>query len=119
MTSIGLSSESFVWLHFFAVSTHLALGQGGTAQISGTVRDAGGLEVLGADVKVTETATGVVRTLNPDASGPFVFPNLPVGPYVLEVLKEEFSKYVQSGIVLQVDQNATVDATLKVGAGSE
>src|SRR3974390_356686 len=79
-------------------SSRLAWGRGGTAQISGTVRDAGGLEVPGAEVKVTQTATGVVRALNTGASGSFVFPNLPVGPYVLEVVKEGFSTYVQSGV---------------------
>ena len=116
----GVGIVSFTCFAAFCVaSLQLAWGQGGTAQISGTVRDAGGLEVPGADVKVTQTATGVVRTLNTGASGSFVFPNLAVGPYVLEVLKEGFSKYVQSGIVLQVDQDAIIDATLRVGAVSE
>src|SRR5208283_2845070 len=44
---------------------------------------------------------------------------LPVGPYVVEVSKEGFSKYVQSGIVLQVDSNPTIDAALKVGSVSD
>jgi hypothetical protein len=35
------------------------------------------------------------------------------------VSKEGFTKYVQSGIVLQVNSNPTIDATLKVGSVSE
>ena len=45
--------------------------------------------------------------------------NLPIGPYLLEVAKAGFTKYVQSGIVLQVDSNPTIDVALKVGAVSE
>jgi hypothetical protein len=93
--------------------------QGSTAQINGTVRDASGLAVPGADVKATQTATSAVRTVTSGADGAFVFANLPIGPYQLEVNKVGFAQYVQSGIVLQVASNPTVDVALKVGAVSE
>ena len=48
-----------------------------------------------------------------------MLPNLPIGPYQLEISKEGFNKYVQTGIVLQVDTNPTVDAVLKVGSVAE
>jgi hypothetical protein len=90
-----------------------------TSQIQGTVRDASGLGVPGAEVKVTQSETGVVRTANSGAGGQYVLPNLPVGPYRMEVSKEGFSKYVQTGIVLQVGTNPTVDPALKIGNVSE
>ena len=90
-----------------------------TAQINGAVRDASGLAVTGADVQATQTDTGQVRTANTGSDGSFVFANLPIGPYKLEVSKAGFSKYVQSGIVLQVDSNPTVAVALKVGAVSD
>ena len=90
-----------------------------TSQISGTVRDQSGLAIPGAEVKVTQTATGAVRTVTTDADGGYVLSNLPIGPYLLEVTKQGFNKYVQSGIVLQVDSNPTIDLALKVGAVSE
>ena len=43
-------------------------------------------------------------------------PNLPIGPYTLDITKDGFAKFVQNGIVLQVDSNPTIDASLKVGA---
>jgi hypothetical protein len=46
-------------------------------------------------------------------------PNLPIGPYKLEVSKSGFAAYEQTGIVLQVATNPTVDVQLKVGAVSE
>ena len=96
--------------------TLLAWGQGSTGQITGTIRDASGLAIPAADVKATQTATGLVRTGSSGPEGTFVLQNLPVGPYLLEVTKEGFTKYIQTGIVLQVDSNPTVDATLKVGS---
>ena len=38
---------------------------------------------------------------------------------MLEVSKEGFNKYVQSGIVLQVNSNPAIDVVLKVGSVSE
>ncbi len=90
-----------------------------TAQISGTVRDATGAVVPGAAIKATQTATGVVRTTTSGADGGYVLPNLPIGPYMVEVTKEGFSRFVQMGIVLEVATNPTLDFSMKVGAVSE
>jgi hypothetical protein len=83
------------------------------------VQDSSGGAVPGAEVKATQTATGLVRTIVSGADGSYVLTNLPVGPYQLEVTKDGFSKYVQSGIVLQVGSNPSVEVALKVGAVSE
>jgi hypothetical protein len=97
----------------------LAWGQGSTAQIRGVIRDATGAVVAGAEVKVTQTATGAVRTTVTGEDGAYTLPSLPVGPYLFEVSKAGFAKYVQSGIVLQVDTNPAIDAELKVGSLGE
>jgi len=90
-----------------------------TSQISGTIKDTTGSAVPGAEVKATQTATGAVRTLTSGPDGSYVLTNLPTGPYQLEVNKEGFTKYVQTGIVLQVASNPTIDAVLKVGSVTE
>jgi len=90
-----------------------------TAQINGIVTDSTGSAIPSVAIKATQTATGVVRTTNSGNDGSYVLPNLPIGPYMLEVTKEGFSKYAQTGVVLEVGTNATVDVTLKVGALSE
>lgn len=89
------------------------------SQISGTVKDATGSAIPGAAVTVTQTDTGVSRTAQTGASGDYSLPSLPIGPYRMEVKKEGFSTYVQSGIVLQVDTAPTIDPVLKVGAITE
>src|SRR5579863_10621487 len=90
-----------------------------SSQIQGTVLDSSGSAVPGAEVKVTQTATGAVRTVNTGVDGAYVLSNLPIGPYRLEVSKPGFSNYVQTGIILQVATNPTIDVSLKVGNVSE
>lgn len=96
------------------------LGQSvSTSQIAGTVQDSSGLAIPGAQVTVTQTDTGAVRTAATGADGAYLLSNLPIGPYRMEVKKDGFSTYVQSGITLQVSSNPTIDVSLKVGAVSE
>jgi hypothetical protein len=90
-----------------------------TAQIQGSVLDASGLAIPGAEVRAIQTETGVTRIALSGADGGYVLANLPVGPYRLEVSKTGFSKYVQTGIVLQVATNPTIDLSLKVGDVSQ
>src|SRR5579871_3747666 len=90
-----------------------------TSQINGTIRDSSGAAIPGAAVKATQTATGVVRNATSGADGGYVLANLPIGPYLVEITKDGFTKYVQTGIVLQVDTNPTVDVALQLGAVSE
>src|SRR6266852_4085568 len=90
-----------------------------TSQIQGTVQDSSGSAVPDATVKATQTSTGATRSVTSGADGVYALPNLPIGPYRLEVSKTGFTTYVQSGIVLQVASNPTVDVTLKVGAVNE
>jgi len=90
-----------------------------TSQISGTVEDATGAAVEGAEVKVTHTDTGLVRTVPTATDGSYILANLPIGPYQLQVSKAGFNAYVQNGIVLQVNTNPVINATLKVGAVTE
>ena len=90
-----------------------------TAQIQGNVQDSSGAAVPGAEVKATQTDTGVVRSVISGTDGVYVLTNLPVGPYRLEVNHQGFATYLQTGIVLQVAGNPTIDVTLKVGATSE
>ena len=85
----------------------------------GLVSDASGSAVPGAEIKATQTDTGTVRTVISEDDGTYVLANLPIGPYRLEVSKQGFSTYVQTGIVLQVATNPTIDMALKVGAVNE
>jgi hypothetical protein len=107
-----------IFLTVVALTGAIAWGQA-TAQIHGTIQDATGAAVPGADVKATQTGTGLSRTVTSDADGGFVLTNLPLGPYRLEVGKQGFTTAVQTGIVLQVGSDPAVNVALKVGQVTE
>lgn len=101
-----------------ALTCTQAWGQS-TAQISGTVRDQSGAILPGADVSATQTATGAKRTAVTNETGSYILPNLPVGPYMIEVELPGFRTYVQTGIVLQVGSSPEINAVLSIGQVAE
>src|SRR5215467_5878174 len=92
-----------------------AFAQSAVSQISGTVRDASGSVVPEAQITAAQTSTGLVRNATSGADGAYVLPSLPVGPYRIDVKKEGFRPYTQSGIVLQVDTSPAIDIVLQIG----
>jgi hypothetical protein len=86
------------------------------AQVSGTVSDQSGAAISGATVTMTETDKDQLHTATTDSGGHYVLPNLPVGPYRFEVKVNGFKDYVQTGIVLVVNNNIQIDAPMQVGA---
>src|SRR4030095_10380571 len=85
------------------------------SQLSGVVRDASSAPIPGAEVTVTKTDTGMVRTVFTSVDGIYAFPNLPVGPYQLKGVLQGFNTYLRDGIVLQVGSNPELNVTLSVG----
>jgi len=112
-----LRSKLYLAVCLLALGTCLR-GQA-TSQIQGVVLDPAGAAVPDAEIKATQTDTGVVRTTTSGSDGTYVLVNLAIGPYRVEVSKTGFSSYVQTGIVLQVASNPTLNVSLKVGAVSE
>jgi hypothetical protein len=110
----------FTLLPLLLALTSSLFGQAkNAAQIQGTVQDEQGASVPGAEIKATQTDTGVTRSVTSGADGNYVLANLPVGPYRLEVSKSGFATFVQTGLTLQVSTSPTVDISLKVGAVNE
>src|SRR5207244_9282129 len=60
-----------------------------------------------------------VRNVVTDTTGSLVRPNWKLGPYRLEAALPGFRTYVQTGIVLQVNSNLAINATLEVGQVAE
>ena len=90
-----------------------------TAQLSGRVTDESNAVLPGVTVTVTQTDTGFTRTTVTDEGGTYVLPNLPLGPYRLEVMLAGFRTYVQTGIVLQVGATPAINVALELGQLAE
>src|SRR4051812_32563497 len=89
------------------------------AQVSGRVMDGTSAAVPGASVKMVETSRNIAHVATTDDQGQYILPGLPVGPYQLEVRKNGFKSYTQTGIVLQVNDHVTLNAVLALGSVSE
>jgi hypothetical protein len=90
-----------------------------SASIRGTVVDETGGTVTGAKVTATSTDTGFERSTTTNAQGAYLLLELPVGHYRLEAEAQGFKKYLQEGISLDVDQQATVAIRLAVGTTTQ
>ena len=100
---------------FVVVLTTTSAWAQATAELNGRVTDESAAVLPGVTVAATQTATGFTRTVVTDAAGAWTMPNLPIGPYKLEVSLQGFRTYVQTGIVLQVDARPTINVALALG----
>jgi len=90
-----------------------------TGSIRGTVQDPSGAIVRGATVTASQVETGLTRVVAADRQGEYVLVELPIGHYQLQVQAKGFQTYVQQGISLDVNQNATVAIQLRLGSETQ
>jgi hypothetical protein len=90
-----------------------------TGQISGRATDTTGAVLPGVTISLTRTDTGLIRTATTNESGGYTFPSLPTGTYQFEATLPGFRTFVQSGIVVQVNTNITIDVALQLGQVEE
>src|SRR3984893_2661866 len=86
-----------------------------TAGLQGTVKDATGAVVPGAQVRVSSPTLVGGKMTQTDSKGYYRFANLPPGPYVIDVAAKGFSTLKREGLILEVGHLPTVDMTITVG----
>ena len=95
------------------------LAQNSRGSITGRVTDSSGALIAGASVTVTEMETGAVARTTTTGQGFYTAPLLQPGVYQVAVKANGFRDFVQTGIKLATQENATVNVKLAVGATSE
>src|SRR5256712_9628799 len=93
--------------------------QGFRATIVGRVTDETGAVVPGAKITIANAGTNESRSVVANDNGEYSIPQLAPGQYTLTADYTGFNKVVRSGIVLETNQQARFDITLKVGALTE
>ena len=109
---MGLLAVSLVLL------SSMAFGQV-LGSISGFVRDPSAAAVPGATIALTNSETGVVRTVMADERGYYRALSLPVGRYDVKSTMTGFRTTVRFGIDLAVAQDAVVDIDMQLGVLKE
>src|SRR6266700_2718854 len=107
-----------VVLSAFAITDVSAWAQA-TGQISGNVRDQSGAVLPGVEVTATQTNTGISRSTITNETGGYLMPNVVVGPYRLEAALPGCRTFVQTALVLQVNDDLVINPVLDVGQVSE
>ena len=102
-----------------AVFAGMAFGQASSSAVNGTVTDQQGAVVPGTAVLLTSVETGIEHRSEANAVGNYVFVNIPPGYYTIEASAEGFRTAAIEPFVLVVNQTATFDIVLEVGAVTE
>jgi carboxypeptidase family protein len=85
------------------------------ASLTGQVTDQTGAAVPNAALVLTSVATGAVSNAASGPDGSYSFPNLRPGIYNLKASAQGFRDYIQTGIELAMNANASLDVKLQLG----
>lgn len=102
-----------LWLVGMAAPAALAQGQ---TEILGTVTDASGAVISGAEVKITSDATGQTRSVTTNDSGEYVASGLNVGVYTVRCTRDGFKESVRTSIQLNVNDTLRINFQMQPGA---
>src|SRR2546428_13869196 len=79
---------------FIVVTLTSAPAWAQTGEINGKVTDQSSAVLPGVTVTVTQTATGLMRTVVTDGDGSYILSNLPTGPNRLQTLSLGYLSYI-------------------------
>src|SRR5579859_2195802 len=107
------------FLTAFLLFASSVLAQSPNGYISGQVLDPSSRAIVDADVLAVNDVTSVKFPTRTNAEGIYVLPNLPPGPYRLQVSKVGFKTLIKPDIALSVQDALSINFTLPVGAFSD
>src|SRR5215472_3463224 len=115
-----LGSYGFVCVLIIAMvlSATLVFGQAIDGNVVGTVPDASGAAVVGADVTATNIATGVTASSKTNPTGEYRFDHLLVGTYRISVKMTGFKSTAEQ-VDVTLNKTSTRNISLTPGAASE
>ncbi len=90
-----------------------------TGSIAGTVTDPSGAFVPGAQLTAVDAEKGFEFSATTDSGGRYVIRQLPPAKYTLSATAKGFKTQRKEGVTIDVNQNASVDFAMTVGAFAE
>jgi hypothetical protein len=110
------SRAALVLFPMFVFALDISAQVSGTGQLVGSVQDASGAAVPGAELHLENSDTKVAQTAVASNDGGFVFTTLPPGAYKLTASMKGFDTGVYNGIVINAARTTNQLVTLTVGA---
>ncbi len=97
----------------------LLLAQSELATLTGTVTDSTGGVLSKVEITIVNEGTNLSAVSQTNENGRYFVTSLRPGVYTVTASLAGFKKYVDSGVILQVNQTARLDITMTVGAVTE
>src|SRR3954454_17968865 len=119
LPALGGSSLMYRSLAVLLALACSLFGQDTRGSILGRVTDVTGANVSGADVKVSNVATGVSVTAKTNDSGNYVVPYLQPGIYTVTAELAGFKKFDRDNVQVRVNDAVEVNMSLTVGDVAE
>src|SRR5690348_10950385 len=118
--SCGRSISFFLSLILaIALAAPFLHAQSTGGRIRGTVIDPTGGAVVGATVTLINEATHATREGQTGTNGEYVFLEVPVGTYEIDVVSQGFKQSARKGIPLNLNEVVSVDISLQVGGSTD
>src|SRR5580658_1739673 len=114
-----LLSYALVACFYGSFATSAAAQGSYRAQLRGVVSDATGAVINNANVTITDAGTNISRAAHTDEKGEYSFTGLRPSTYMVKVQIPGFRAEERTGVVLAVDQEATLNFALKPASVSE
>src|SRR6266849_3479283 len=114
----GVSFLSMLALVFLLSSRPLGAQSTG-GRMRGTVTDPSAGAVSGAKLVLTNEANGTQRDTESGGSGEYIFLEVPVGTYQIEVSQKGFKKYLRKGLLVNLNEVVGLDIPLQLGGSTE
>lgn len=96
-----------------------AFAQFDSAAVLGTISDAKGGVIAGANITLLNVNTGIGAKTSTDGAGNYLFPTVKIGTYKVTAEAQGFVQGVADNVVVTVNARQRVDLTLRVGQVSE
>ncbi|HVF23844.1 MAG TPA: carboxypeptidase-like regulatory domain-containing protein, partial [Pyrinomonadaceae bacterium] len=113
LISVGFLGAALLFM------TTAAFAQTVTGTLQGTVSDAKGAVVSGAEVVIRNIETGQERTLQTNSEGSYIAPFLPLGRYTVTAGATGFGKVAQENIEITLNQTRVINFTLNPSSVTE
>jgi len=121
----GMNGTHCHWIYALSIlAISFAAAGSGNAQstggrVRGTVTDPSGGAVTGANLVLTNEANGTQRDTLSGTNGDYIFLEMPVGTYQIEVSQKGFKKYIRKGLVVDLNEVVGLDIPLQLGGSTE
>ena len=102
-----------------SLATQMAVGQAGSADLTGVVSDSGGALLPDAKITALDTQTGASTETTSSLGGVYVFTNLRPGIYAVAAEANNFQKLLRTGVALPTGERTRLDFTMVVGSVTE